>query len=129
MHRIRLLLYVFVITFFLSCEKKNPMDDLNATENFNRTIKFNVTNVYDLSPITDSVVPGATINIYDNYFDFISEAYPSASRVTDSLGECTISGLDQDYYYIRAKHPFFPDITDSVSTPAYSTSFVELIFY
>lgn len=104
-------------------------DDLHGSENFNRTIKFDVIHVYSVSPVMDSVVALATVDIYYDYYDFSNEAYPAATRITDSTGHCEISGLDKGFYYIRAKHPSFADIIDSVSTPANTTSFVEMIFY
>ncbi|MFI5172452.1 MAG: hypothetical protein ACHQFW_08680 [Chitinophagales bacterium] len=114
----------------VSCNNEPlPNENFNATENFNRTIKFDVIHVYNLSPVTDSAVSGATINIYSNYEDLLLDYYPNASRITDSLGKCEIQGLDKDKYYIRATHPAFSNLVDSVATPANTTSFVEMIFY
>lgn len=113
-----------------SCNKENlPDEDLNGSENFNRTIKFDVIHVYSFSPLQDSVIEDATINIYSDYYDFLNGAYPDATRQTDSTGFCEISGLDKNFYYIRAIHPAFVDVIDSVSTPANTISFVEMIFY
>ncbi len=113
-----------------SCDKeKLPDENLNGSENFNRTIKFDVIHVYSFSPILDSVIENASIKIYSDYYDFLNEAYPDASRETDSTGYCEINGLDKDFYYIRASHPSFADVIDSVSTPANTISFVEMIFY
>ncbi len=121
----------FIISFlFISCNKTELLDDsFHATDNFNRSIKFTVKHVYNFTPIMDSVVAGAVIDIYDNLEDLQLDYYPDATRITDSLGECEISGLDQDKFYIRATHPSFANIVDSVSTPENTTSFVEIIFY
>ncbi len=124
------ILFVATIFIFASCDKNETVDDdLHGSENFNRTIKFDVIHVYSVSPEMDSVVALATVDIYYDYYDFLNEAYPAASRLTDSTGHCEINALDKDFYYIRAKHPSFADIIDSVSTPANTTSFVEMIFY
>ncbi len=125
--------YFIIITFFTvftACKKEEiPDDNFHASENFNRTIKFEVYHVYDFSPITDSAVAGAIVSVYSNYEDFVTEYYPDATRTTDSLGKCEIGGLDKDLYYIRASYPDFANALDSVSTPANTTSFVEMLFY
>lgn len=125
----KFILIITTIFIIASCDKNVVDDDLHGSENFNRTIKFDVIHVYSVSPVLDSVVALATVDIYYDYYDFLNEAYPAASRLTDSTGHCEINGLDKDFYYIRAKHPSFADIKDSVSTPANTTSFVEMIFY
>lgn len=126
----KLIFIIATIFIFASCDKNGVVDDdLHGSENFNRTIKFDVIHVYSVSPVLDSVVALAKVDIYYDYYDFLNEAYPAASRLTDSTGHCEINGLDKDFYYIRAKHPAFADIKDSVSTPANTTSFVEMIFY
>lgn len=118
------------IVFIVSCNKEEiPEDNFNASENFNRTIKFEVYHVYDFSPVSDSAVGGAIITVYENYEDFLTEYYPDAIRTTDSLGKCEIGGLDKDKYYIRCKHPAFSNVIDSVTTPENTTSFVEMLFY
>ena len=126
---VKSILFVATIFIFASCDKNVVDDDLHGSENFNRTIKFDVIHVYSVSPILDSVVALATVDIYYDYYDFLNESYPAASRITDSTGHCEISGLDKDFYYVRASHPAFADVKDSVSTPANTTSFVEMIFY
>ncbi len=121
---------VFIFLFIVSCNKEEiPDDNFNASQNFNRTIRFEVYHVYDFSPISDSAVGGAIVTIYENYEDFLTEYYPDATRTTDSSGKCEIGGLDKDKYYIRCVHPAFSNIIDSVTTPSNTTSFVEMLFY
>jgi hypothetical protein len=112
-----------------SCEKEVIVDDnFNASENYNRTIKFDVYNLYSVSPILDSTVRDVTIDIFGTYYELIYDYYPDATRITDSLGQAEINGLEKDYYYIRASHPVLGNIIDSVSTPANTISFVELYY-
>lgn len=126
--RIYLLAILTICITFTACEEDPVYEDLNGSENLNRTIKFDVYHVYDTSPYTDSTVAEATIKIYANYEDLMLDYYPDASRVTDSVGHAEINGLDKDIYYIRCTHPTLGDLIDSVTTPAYTTSFVELIY-
>ena len=113
----------------VSCEEEPIYEDLNGSENLNRTIKFDVSHVYDTSPYSDSTVAGATIKIYAQFEDLLTDYYPDASRITDSLGHAEINGLDEDMYYIKCTHPTLGELIDSVTTPAYTTSFVELIYF
>lgn len=107
-----------------------PIDypTLNGSDNLNRTIKFDVYHVYDYTPVSDSLVPEASIKIYSVYEDLLLDYYPDASRLTDSLGHAEINGLGADYYYIKCTHPALGTVIDSVSTPYGTISFVELFF-
>jgi hypothetical protein len=112
-----------------SCSENTlPDDNFNASENFNRSIIFDVYRVYSISPLLDSTVRDVTIDIFYSYEDLMLDYYPDASRITDSLGHAEINGLDKDYYYIRASHPALGNLVDSVNTPAYTTSFVYLYY-
>lgn len=123
------LLFLFGIAL-AACNTEEPVyEDLNGFENLNRTIKFDVYHVYDLSPVADSSVSGASIKIYAAYEDLLLDYYPDASRITDSLGYAEINGLGEDYYYIKCTHPELGEVIDSVSTPSNTISFVELYFY
>ena len=114
---------------FTSCEKEVIVDDnFNASENYNRTIIFDVYNLYSVSPILDSTVRDVTIDIFATYYELIYDYYPDASRITDSLGHAEINGLEKDFYYIRASHPTLGNRIDSVSTPANTISFVEMYY-
>lgn len=117
----------FCCILLYSCAQDPVVDeDLHGSEQFNRTIRFEVKHVYSISPLLDSAVQDVLIEIYDNAFDFINFGYPAATRTTDSAGYAEINGLNADYYYIRATHLSFPTETDSVSTPSGSISFVEM---
>lgn len=130
--RLRLFLLVPTILFIgllTACEEtKVPDNNFNATENFNRTIVFDVYDLYSISPLLDSTVRDVAITIYHNYEELQYNFYPDASRITDSIGHAEINGLDEDYYYILAKHPTLGNIIDSVSTPANTISFVTLYY-
>lgn len=124
------LLILFVPIWFQACNNDEPAsDNFHGLDNFNRTIRFTVKNVYSLSPVMDSLVPDAQISIYSDYYDFLAGNYPDASRITDSAGYAEINGLDKDFYYIRATHPDLGEIIDSISTPDGTISFEELLFY
>lgn len=127
-------LYLLIQTLLLvgllsACEEtKVPDNQFNATENFNRSIVFDVYDFYSISPLLDSTVRDVYIAIYHNYEELQYDFYPDASRITDSVGHAEINGLDEDYYYILAKHPTLGNIIDSVSTPANTISFVTLYY-
>lgn len=130
----RFIICLYCVFFSLllqeSCGKdKMQQESLHALDNFNRTIRFNVKHVYQVSPEMDSALEGAAVKIYSDYTDFRLAGTPDASRETDSTGYCEIAGLDKDKYYIRASYPGFDDVTDSVSTPDGTISFVALFFY
>lgn len=129
-HTIYVLIIACMSAILQSACNDEPVDDptFNGSDNLNRTIKFDVYHVYDFTPISDSLVPEASIKIYSVYEDLVLDYYPDASRTTDSLGHAEINGLSEDYYYIKCTHPGLGTVIDSVSTPYGTTSFVELYF-
>ena len=123
-----ILLYFILFSVYACNETTIPEDNFNASENFNRSIIFDVYRVYSISPLLDSTVQDVTIDIFSSYEDLVYDYYPDASRLTDSVGHAIFNGLDKYYYYIRASHPTLGNVIDSVSTPANTTSFVELYY-
>lgn len=49
-----ILLYFILFSFYACNETAIPEDNFNASENFNRTIIFDVYRVYSISPLLDS---------------------------------------------------------------------------
>ncbi len=124
-----ILLYFIAFGFYACNETELPDDNFNASQNFNRTIIFDVNRIYDISPLMDSTVQDVKIDIYLSYEELAYDYYPEATRTTDENGHAEINGLDKDYYYIKATHPILGILIDSVTTPANTTSFVMLTYY
>jgi hypothetical protein len=114
----------------LSCKQTDPPDEnFNAADSFNRTIEVNTFHVYNILTPADSLLPGVQVEIYSNRQNFQERIYADATRVTDSVGYCVFENRNKEYYWIIAEHAAFGLITDSVSTPENTTSFVPLLFY
>ena len=123
--------FISLVSLFLfACEKETDKDDTHHVVQGNRTINVWVSHIYQTSPVLDSAVAGQEVKIYDNRIDFIeNEVNYEAVRTTDSTGLAVFQFRSADYYYIRAEHDELGEVTDSVSTPSGTTSFVELYFY
>ena len=61
--------------------------------------------------------------------DLIDSTGFVADRYTDSNGVAWIQYLKEDFYYLKVHHPKFYMELDSVSTPAGTLSFVEILYY
>ncbi|MBC8047491.1 MAG: hypothetical protein H7Y00_11900 [Fimbriimonadaceae bacterium] len=124
------LFYILISVLFFSCNDEEIQDDnFNAADDFNRTIEINSYHVYDVPNALDSILPEVQVEIYSVRENFIDRINADAIRTTDSTGLCIFENRNKDYYWIVAEDDAFGIITDSVSTPANTISFVELLFY
>lgn len=123
-------IYSISLLLVVSCnEETKPEENLDAADDFNRTIKVNTFHVYNVSVPLDSILPDVQVEIYSNRENFVDRINPDATRTTDSTGYCVFENRNKEYYWIIAEDNLQGIITDSVSTPANTISYVELLFY
>lgn len=124
--------FIYSISFllFISCNDETiPEKDFDAADDFNRTIKVNTYHVFNVSVPLDSILPDVQVEIYSNRENFVERINPDATRTTDSAGYCIFENRNKEYYWIIAEDGSQGIIKDSVSTPANTISYVELLFY
>ena len=118
-----------MVSLLFACTEDPPGQPFNSTDNKNRSIRVTVHHVFDSILYTDSLVPYAEVKIYSDYDQFITDGPANAIRYSDSSGVALFEYRDEDYYWIKCYHPAHGFVTDSVSTPPYTVSFVEMFYY
>lgn len=113
----------------ISCEKDPGGDPFPGNIHNNRTIRVTMHHVYDSIAFTDSLLPEVEVKIYSSYDQFITDGHADAVRYSDSAGVALFEYRSDDYYWIRCFHSSLGLITDSVSTPPHTVSFVQLYYY
>ena len=124
----RYFLLLIFIGIFLGCKKETPEYPQPLPEY--RSVKVEVKHVYQVLPeVKDSAVPGANVKFYLSKEDMLDSTGFVADRFTDSNGIAWVQYLKEDFYYVQVQHTKFYTEVDSVSTPARTLSFVEIIYY
>jgi hypothetical protein len=122
--------YIFISFYCFSCTEEHlPDENFHAADEYNRSIKVNTYHIYNSSFKLDSILPGVQVEIYSLRENFIDRINADAIRTTDSAGYCIFENRNKEYYWIIAEDVLLGIIKDSVSTPANTISFVELLFY
>lgn len=124
-----LVLLVTISVFLVACAKKDPPFN-PGTPPANTSLKVTVKHVYAIWPdVKDSLVAGATVAIFTAAEDRDQLINWDGWKETDSTGVALFEYRKHAYYYVLVDHPLFGKITDEVTTPAGTLSFLEMLFY
>lgn len=129
----RLFIVFGLLMLLFACKKEDPLptntNTNTTTQQDYRTVNVTVKHIYEFNPNKDSTVRDVRVRLYKSAEDRNNNTGLDADRSTDSNGVALITHRKENYYYIRTDHPVLGKKLAEVSTPAGTTSFVEVLYY
>jgi hypothetical protein len=120
---------IFAVSFLiLSCNKKN--DDITEDVTPQHNAKLEVT-VYDQyiynSTLQDSLLPNATVTLYNNEDDAFNEVNIQRVATTGTNGLVVFSQLDSTHYILHVTHAIQGSDEQFVETPNNSVTKLDVL--
>jgi hypothetical protein len=88
------------------------------------TLKLTVQRVTGVGTYTS--VQNADVSLFATKDEALNSTNPVKTQNTGTTGQVTFSALELDKHFIRAEHPAYGFVIDSVNTPAHSTTIEEV---
>lgn len=117
-----------MLILLVGCKKEPPPAKPNPPVP-TAAMRVTVKHILQLHPTIDEPVPDAAVALYKTEADRHDQMNRVTMGTTDTTGEVFFDYLPDKFYYLTIEHPTYGYEEEEVSTPAGTTSLVEILYY